>query len=105
KGEYIEPLLAAVNDLGARLEDTESALQSVQTELRDIELGLPNLLADEPCIPEHVQVLDPEAIAADVDRVRGRPQVPASVLRRFGGEGAIDRAADEVLAALQDPVR
>ncbi|MEM1176491.1 MAG: serine--tRNA ligase, partial [Pseudomonadota bacterium] len=47
KGEDIEPLLAAVNDLGARLEDTESALQSVQTELRDIELGLPNLLADD----------------------------------------------------------
>lgn len=68
-------------------------------------LALPNLLADVPCIPEHVQVLDPEEIAADVDRVRGRPQVSASVLERFGGRGAVDRAADEVLTALQDPVR
>ncbi|MEM6513701.1 MAG: serine--tRNA ligase [Pseudomonadota bacterium] len=47
KGEDIEPLLAAVNDLGARLEAAEASLQSVQTELRDIELGLPNLLSDD----------------------------------------------------------
>ncbi|MDJ0712195.1 MAG: serine--tRNA ligase [Woeseiaceae bacterium] len=47
QGEDIEPLLAAVKQLGARLEASEAALQEVQAELRDIELGLPNLLADD----------------------------------------------------------
>ncbi len=47
KGEDIEPLLAAVKQLGERLEASEAALQDVQSELRDIELGLPNLLAED----------------------------------------------------------
>ena len=47
QGADIEPLLAAVKDLGERLEASESALQDVQGELSDIELGLPNLLADD----------------------------------------------------------
>jgi len=47
QGEDIEPLLAAVKDLGERLEASEQALQKVQGELGDIELGLPNLLADD----------------------------------------------------------
>ena len=47
QGEDIEPLLAAVKDLGERLEASESSLQAVQSELSDIELGLPNLLADD----------------------------------------------------------
>ena len=47
QGEDIEPLLAAVKDLGDRLEASEAALQEVQAELRDIELGLPNLLSDD----------------------------------------------------------
>ena len=47
QGEDIEPLLAAVKQLGERLEASEAALQEVQAELRDIELGLPNLLADD----------------------------------------------------------
>ena len=47
QGEDIEPLLAAVKDLGDRLEASEKALQEVQGELRTIELGLPNLLADD----------------------------------------------------------
>ena len=47
KGEDIEPLLAAVADMGNRLEQSQTDLQSVQAELRDIELGLPNLLSDE----------------------------------------------------------
>ena len=47
KGEDIEPLLAAVNDLGDRLEQSETALQDVQSELQAIELGLPNLLDDD----------------------------------------------------------
>ena len=47
QGEDIEPLLAAVKDLGELLEASEQALQEVQGELSDIELGLPNLLADD----------------------------------------------------------
>src|SRR6056300_589810 len=47
RGEDIEPLLAAVKDLGERLEASNAALQEVQSELSDIELGLPNLLADD----------------------------------------------------------
>jgi len=47
QGQDIAPLLAAVKDLGEQLEASESALQAVQTELRDLELGLPNLLADD----------------------------------------------------------
>jgi seryl-tRNA synthetase len=47
KGEDIAPLLEAVKDLGDKLEHHESDLLSIQTELRDIELGLPNLLQDD----------------------------------------------------------
>ena len=46
RGEDIEPLLAAVQDLGEQLEASETALNEVQAELLDIELGLPNLLDD-----------------------------------------------------------
>jgi len=49
KGEDIAPLLEAVADLGGKLEASQHILQAVQKELRDIELGLPNLLqADVP---------------------------------------------------------
>ncbi len=47
QGEDIEPLLAAVKDLGDKLDNNEAELAKVRGELRDIELGLPNLLADE----------------------------------------------------------
>ena len=47
QGEDIAPLLAAVEDLGARLDSADAELQAVQGELRDIELGLPNLLNDD----------------------------------------------------------
>jgi len=47
QGKDIEPLLAAVEDLGAKLDTAEADLQSVQAALSDIELGLPNLLHDE----------------------------------------------------------
>ena len=52
KGEDIEPLLAAVKDTGDRLDKAESSLEELQTELRDIELGLPNLLLDD--VPDGV---------------------------------------------------
>ena len=47
QGEDISPLLAAVKDLGDRLEASSASLQEVQDEMRDVELGLPNLLADD----------------------------------------------------------
>ncbi|MFC1602550.1 serine--tRNA ligase [Pseudomonadota bacterium] len=42
-GEDIQPLLAEVSDLGDRLKAAEEGLQTVQQELRDISLSLPNL--------------------------------------------------------------
>jgi len=50
KGEDIEPLLAAVKNTGERLDAAESSLAELQSQLRDIELGLPNLLMDD--VPE-----------------------------------------------------
>jgi len=47
QGEDIAPLLAAVKDLGDKLEENEAALQALLTELQSIELGLPNLLDDD----------------------------------------------------------
>ena len=47
QGEDIAPLLQAVEDLGTELDNAESELQSVQTELREVEVGLPTLLADD----------------------------------------------------------
>ncbi len=47
QGEDAGPLLAAVKDLCDRLEKSEDALQSVQSDLQEIELGLPNMLHDD----------------------------------------------------------
>ena len=47
QGEDAGPLLAAVKDLGDWLEKSEDALQSVQSDLQEIELGLPNMLHDD----------------------------------------------------------
>lgn len=47
RGEDAEPLLAAVKDLGAKLEANDEALEAVQASLADIETGLPNLLSDD----------------------------------------------------------
>jgi len=47
RGEDIEPLLATVKELGERLDKAEDQLQSVLSDLRTIELGLPNLLHDD----------------------------------------------------------
>ena len=46
-GEDVEPLLAAVKDLGDRLDDSESKLREAQAAVQAIELGLPNLLHDD----------------------------------------------------------
>ena len=47
QGEDVEPLLAAVKDLGDKLDESEAELASVQGDLQTIELGLPNLLDDK----------------------------------------------------------
>ncbi len=44
KGEDAAPLLAAVADLGAKLAAAEAALATLQRELEDWQLGIPNLL-------------------------------------------------------------
>jgi seryl-tRNA synthetase len=46
-GEDLEPLLAAVKDLGERLVAGETELREVQDAMQTIELGLPNLLHDD----------------------------------------------------------
>jgi seryl-tRNA synthetase len=47
QGEDIAPLLAAVEDLGKKLDGAERGLEAVQAEVRAIESGLPNLLHDD----------------------------------------------------------
>ena len=47
QGEDIAPLLAAVQQLGDKLDKNEAELQGVLEEVREIELGLPNLLSDD----------------------------------------------------------
>ena len=47
QGEDIQPLLKAVEDLGAKLDAADADLQAVRSELNEIELGLPNLLHDD----------------------------------------------------------
>ncbi len=65
-------------------------------------LSLPNLLAGAPIVPEHVQALDPRAIARDVVRMlgpAGATQVDAirPSLRGLDSDGAIARVADRVM--------
>lgn len=43
KGEDIQPLLAAVADLGEQLKAAEAELEDIQTHLRDVQLSMPNL--------------------------------------------------------------
>jgi seryl-tRNA synthetase len=47
KGEDVETLLASVKNLGDRLQAAEEKMQLAQNALQSIELGLPNLLADD----------------------------------------------------------
>ncbi len=47
RGEDITPLLASVESLGSKLEEADKALAALQAEIRDVELGLPNLLHDD----------------------------------------------------------
>lgn len=43
RGEPIEPLMAAVADLGSRLKDAETALEALQVEFEAFLLGVPNI--------------------------------------------------------------
>lgn len=47
QGEDIAPLLAAVEALGSKLENADASLALLQAEIRELELGLPNLLHDD----------------------------------------------------------
>ena len=47
QGEDIAPLLEAVKELGDKLDSNEAELQSLLDEIRAVELGLPNLIADD----------------------------------------------------------
>ena len=47
RGEDAEPLLAAVQQLGGKLDDASARLDTVQAELGDIVNGMPNLLYDD----------------------------------------------------------
>jgi lipid-A-disaccharide synthase len=64
-------------------------------------LALPNVLAGRAVVPEHLQRLDPEAIAADMARLTGslgdvQCRSLAPVVARLRGEGAMGRIVDEV---------
>ena len=56
QGEDVAPLLAAVKDLGERLDTAEAGLATVQGDLQTIEHGLPNLLDDR--VPEGTDEAD-----------------------------------------------
>ena len=67
RGEDIEPLKAAVGELGAELKQCEQELQELQTELEDLLLQLPNL--PDSGVPEGAD----ESANVEVRRV-GEPQ-------------------------------
>lgn len=75
QGEDIAPLLAAVTELGEKLEANESELQSLLDEIRNIELGLPNLLSDD--VPD------------------GNSESDNTEVRRWGNPAAFDFAAKD----------
>jgi lipid-A-disaccharide synthase len=67
-------------------------------------VALPNVLAGRTIVPEHLQELDPDAIAADLAALVGvRGQVPRELVASLAGEGAIGRIADEVEGWLRIP--
>ena len=64
-------------------------------------IALPNVLAGRRIVPEHVQELDPGAVADGVMRVAGvRGQVRRELVASLGGEGAIGAVVEEVVGWL-----
>ncbi len=59
-GEDVQPLMTAVQSLGEALKKAEATLETVQTGLRDVYLGLPNLLHDS--VPDGRDESDNEEI-------------------------------------------
>jgi lipid-A-disaccharide synthase len=60
-------------------------------------VALPNVLAGRRVVPEHLQDLDPAAIARDLLALIGvREQVPRDLIASLKGPTALDEAADEV---------
>ncbi len=73
-GEDIQPLLDAVESLGAALKTTDDELAVVRARLDDVEAGLPNLL--------HASVPDGKDEADNVEiRAWGEPATPAFEVR------------------------
>ncbi|MFP4130081.1 MAG: serine--tRNA ligase [Halorhodospira sp.] len=70
RGDDIEPLKAEVSDIGDRLSEAEQALTSVQEELEQWHLGLPNLLDEQ--VPD------------------GEDETANAELRQWGGIPALD---------------
>jgi len=72
-------------------------------------IGLVNIVADAPCVPELIQSeVSPARIAAEVRRLLSDPAVRAETIRRLdavavalGAPGAAARAAEILLAQLQ----
>jgi seryl-tRNA synthetase len=61
QGQDVEPLMAAVKDLGARLDTAQAGLGRVAEELQQIEAGLPNLLHDD--VPVGSEETDNEEVS------------------------------------------
>lgn len=65
-------------------------------------VALPNVLAGEGLVPEHLQDLDPDRLAEDVLAWAGRRgQVPRELIASLDGPAALGRTADEVSAWLR----
>ena len=67
-------------------------------------VALPNLLTDEPLVPEFIQEeATPETLKAEVSKLLGDPQLRQSIAQEFSqlrgqlARGADDRAADAIL--------
>jgi lipid-A-disaccharide synthase len=68
-------------------------------------LALPNILLGRTAVPEHLQRLDPAAMAADLVHVARDPRVEADLVRvreRLGEPGASRRAAAALLDGLSE---